>query len=291
MHSNTLATLLDGRKCANNHLNQLREKIATQLTTNQAPGLAVIQVGHDPASSIYVRKKKQACESIGMQAFSYDWPPEVTQTQLLDCIESLNQNHAVHGILIQLPLPDHIETQAILEAIYPSKDVDGFHPYNIGRLAQKKPKLQPCTPYGIQLLLADANCSLAGLDVVIVGASNIVGRPAALSCLLANATVTICHKATRNLSTHIQRADCLIVAIGNPDVINPSDIKPGAIIIDVGINRTASGAIVGDVPFEAARERAGWITPVPGGVGPMTVAALLMNTWQAYQYQTDDNNS
>ena len=276
--------ILDGKHCADTQLKHLKKTIENSPTVKR-PGLAVIQVGNHSASNIYVNNKRRACQKVGIQTFDYDLKESTTEQALINQVQTLNSHEDVHGILIQLPLPSHINEQNILETIKPEKDVDGFHPYNIGRLAQKKPTLQPCTPLGIKMLLDFYGLKLDGLHTVIVGASNIVGRPAALNCLLANATVTVCHKATTNLAWHVQNADCLIVAIGNPNVIQASWIKSGAIIIDVGINRTENGGIIGDVPFKAASARAEWITPVPGGVGPMTVAALMHNTWQAFQQQ------
>jgi methylenetetrahydrofolate dehydrogenase (NADP+) / methenyltetrahydrofolate cyclohydrolase len=288
MHSTQQpAQLLDGQHCATWHMKQLKQHIKSHgHTATNPPGLAVIQVGSDPASSIYVRKKREACKAVGIQTFHHDLPVQTTQQHLLTLIKSLNEQPNIHGILMQLPLPQHIDKQAVIEAIDPKKDVDGIHPYTLGRLAQKCPIFQPCTPYGILLLLEYAKRPILGLNTVIVGASTIVGRPAALSFLSAGATVTLCHTETTHLSHHIQQAECLIVAIGNPNVIDAAWIKPGSIVIDVGINRTPEGRLIGDIPFEAARKRAGWITPVPGGVGPMTVTALLLNTWQAYQHLT-----
>lgn len=278
------AQMIDGQYCATWHMKQLKQSIESHAhTASNPPGLAVIQVGSNPASSIYVRKKRDACQAVGIQTFNHDLPTQTTQKHLLTLIQSLNEQPNIHGILIQLPLPQHIDKQAVIESIDPKKDVDGIHPYNLGRLAQKCPTFQPCTPYGILLLLENAKRPILGINTVIVGASAIVGRPAALSFLSAGATVTLCHTETKDLSHHVQQAECLIVAIGNPNVIDAAWIKPGSIIIDVGINRTPEGRLIGDIPFEAARQRAGWITPVPGGVGPMTVTALLLNTWKAYQ--------
>jgi len=245
------------------------------------PGLAVLKVGHDAASEVYVRNKRQACSEAGFCSFDYDLPLETTQEKLLSLIDQMNDHPDVDGILVQLPLPKQIDQTTVIERINPSKDVDGFHPYNIGRLAQRIPRLRPCTPYGIMRLLEATGEPLEGKEAVVVGASNIVGRPMSLELLLGGCTVTICHRFTRNLPAHVARADVLVVAVGKPGMVKGEWIKPGAIVIDVGINRLPNGKLTGDVEFNAARQRAGWITPVPGGVGPMTVATLLLNTLEA----------
>lgn len=277
------AHCLDGKKLAAQIKAELREAIAARRQAEpgvMAPGLAVVQVGRDPASSIYVQHKRRACEEVGMVSFAHDLPEDTSEVKLLELIARLNTDARVHGVLIQLPLPSAINVNRVLESVVPHKDVDGFHPYNLGCLAQQHPQLRPCTPYGVMQLLASAAIEVRGLDAVVVGASNIVGRPMALELLLAEATVTVCHDKTQALTEQVARADLLVVSIGNPEVIQVDWIKPGAIVVDVGIHRLPDGSIVGDVPFEAA-ERASWITPVPGGVGPMTVATLLKNTWQA----------
>jgi methylenetetrahydrofolate dehydrogenase (NADP+)/methenyltetrahydrofolate cyclohydrolase len=276
------AALLDGKAVAAVIRQSLAEKVAKRVASGLAPpGLAVVKVGDDPASLVYVQNKRKACNETGFLSLAYDLPESTTESELLALISQLNADSRIHGILVQLPLPAHIHADSVLEQIHPSKDVDGFHPYNLGRLVQRNPLLRPCTPFGVMTLLAQANIQTAGLDAVIVGASNIVGRPMALELLLAKATVTVCHRFTQGLASHIRRADLLVVAIGNPGIIQSEWIKPGAIVVDVGMNRLPDGSLVGDVEFASAREKAAWITPVPGGVGPMTVAMLLQNTYQA----------
>lgn len=278
------AKIIDGKAIAAKIRSDLKAKIAElQLIKKQAPGLAVILVGADPASEIYVTNKRQACQQVGINSFAYDLSQDTSQEKLLALIEQLNQDPAVNGILVQLPLPRQIDSNLILESINPSKDVDGFHPYNLGRLAQKRPLLRPCTPYGIVELLKYPQIPLQGLNATVVGASNIVGRPMALELLLLDCTVTICHRQTRDLRSAVKQADILVAAMGNPGVIQSNWIKPGAIVIDVGMNRLADGRLVGDIEFETAKEIAGWITPVPGGVGPMTVAMLMQNTFDSYK--------
>lgn len=276
------ARILDGKAIADTLLQDIRREVDARLAAGgRAPGLAVILVGDSQASAIYVRNKRRACETAGVRSFSHDLPTATTQTELVALIDRLNADPAVDGILVQLPLPDHIDPVAVIERIRPDKDVDGFHPYNVGCLALKMPHLRPCTPYGVMRLLAHTKEPLRGRNAVVVGASNIVGRPMALELLLAGATVTVCHSATRDLPAHVARADLVVAAVGRPRMILGEWIQPGAIVIDVGINRLEDGCIVGDVDFETARERASWITPVPGGVGPMTVATLLQNTLEA----------
>jgi methylenetetrahydrofolate dehydrogenase (NADP+) / methenyltetrahydrofolate cyclohydrolase len=242
------------------------------------PGLAVVMVGDNPASAVYVRNKRLACEDSGIRSIAHDLPQSTTQVELLQLIDRLNADPAVDGILVQLPLPEHIQPAAVIQRIDPAKDVDGFHPCNVGRLAQRIPLIRPCTPYGIVKLIESIGISPKGLHCVIVGASNIVGRPMALELLLMGATVTVCHRFTRDLAAHVRAAEVLVAAVGKPGIIPGEWIRPGAIVIDVGINRLEDGRLVGDVEFEAAAARAAWITPVPGGVGPMTVAALMKNT-------------
>ena len=276
------ARLIDGKKIAAQHLTQISERVKTRLAENiSAPGLAVIIVGSNPASQVYVRRKRQACEQAGVVSFSHDLPEQTRENELLALIDKLNQDARVDGILVQLPLPAHIHTETVIERIHPQKDVDGFHPYNIGRLAVRQPLLRSCTPYGVMKLLETTDRPIRGSDAVVVGASNHVGRPMALELILAGSTVTLCHRFTRNLPEQVARADILVVAVGQPGMVKGGWIKPGAVVIDVGINRTPDGALCGDVEFEAAKERASWITPVPGGVGPMTVAMLLHNTLEA----------
>lgn len=277
------AQLIDGKLIAK----QLRQNVANQVASirasgKRAPGLAVILVGSDPASQVYVGSKRNACEEVGFTSRSYDLPATTSQHQLLELVDELNNDNSVDGILLQLPLPAGLNAEQILERIHPHKDVDGFHPYNLGRLAQRLPALRPCTPKGIMTLIESTKRPVKGLDAVVVGASNIVGRPMSLELLLAGCTITVCHKFTKELRAHVERADLLVVAVGKPEFIPGDWIKPGAIVIDVGINRIDDGKLVGDVQFAEAAERAGWITPVPGGVGPMTVASLIENTLEAY---------
>ncbi|MGA9030976.1 MAG: bifunctional methylenetetrahydrofolate dehydrogenase/methenyltetrahydrofolate cyclohydrolase FolD [Sulfuricaulis sp.] len=276
------ARLLDGKKIAQELRAQIKERVDRRLREGRRPpGLAVLKIGHDAASEVYVRNKREACSEAGFCSFDYDLPIETTQEKLLSLIDQMNDHPDVDGILVQLPLPKQIDQTTVIERINPSKDVDGFHPYNIGRLAQRIPRLRPCTPYGIMRLLEATGESLEGKEAVVVGASNIVGRPMSLELLLGGCTVTVCHRFTRNLPAHVARADVLVVAVGKPGMVKGEWIKPGAIVIDVGINRLPNGKLTGDVEFNAAKQRAGWITPVPGGVGPMTVATLLLNTLEA----------
>jgi methylenetetrahydrofolate dehydrogenase (NADP+)/methenyltetrahydrofolate cyclohydrolase len=276
------AQIIDGRAIAQNIRNGIQERVTARTDAGRrAPGLAVIQVGVDPASAIYVRNKRNACKAAGILSFEHDLPVETTSAELLDLIDQLNADITVDGILVQLPLPAHIKPHVIIERILPSKDVDGFHPFTIGRLAQRIPALRPCTPYGIMKMLEAIGVDPKGQHAVIVGASNIVGRPLALELLLAGATVTVCHKFTRDLEAQVGRADILAVAVGKPDLIPGEWVKPDSIVFDVGINRLPDGSLRGDVEFAGAAERAAWITPVPGGVGPMTVAMLMHNTLEA----------
>jgi len=275
------ARIIDGKAIAATIRQQVREKIDQRLVAGQRqPGLAVVLVGNDPASEIYVKNKRLACEESGLLSRSYDLPADTSQQALLDLIDSLNADRAIDGILVQLPLPQHISAETIIERIRPDKDVDGFHPYNVGRLALRVPQLRPCTPHGIITLLDSTEETYYGREAVVVGVSNHVGRPMALELLLAGATVTCCHRFTRDLESHVRNAEILVVAAGKPGLVPGEWVRPGATVIDVGIHRTASG-LIGDVVFEPARERAAWITPVPGGVGPMTVATLLQNTLYA----------
>jgi len=277
------AKLIQGREVAN----QIIADIAHQVEIKQAagfrpPGLAVVLVGDDPASSIYVRHKQKACERAGVISEVHHLPYKTSQDELLKLVQHLNHAEHIDGLIVQLPLPEHIDNNLIVEQVNPHKDVDCFHPYNLGRLAQRRPHLRPCTPYGIMKLLAHANIDIRGKYCVVVGASNIVGRPMALELLLAKATVTVCHRFTQNLHEHVEMADILVVAIGKTDIVQSAWLKPGVVAIDVGMNRLDNGRLVGDLDFETAKEIASWITPVPGGVGPMTVAMLLRNTLLAY---------
>ena len=276
------AQLIDGKAIAA----RLRQQIAQRVTERgqqgqRIPGLAVILVGSDPASQVYVAHKRKDCEEVGFISRAYDLDSNTSQSALLKLIDDLNEDPSVDGILVQLPLPAHLDAFQLLERIHPDKDVDGFHPFNIGRLAQRMPVLQPCTPKGIMTLLHSTGKDLHGLHAVVVGASNIVGRPMALELLLAGCTTTVTHRFTHDLPTHVRQADIVVVAVGKPGLVKGEWIKEGAIVIDVGINRLADGRLVGDVEFEPAAARASWITPVPGGVGPMTRACLLENTLYA----------
>lgn len=276
------ANILDGKSISMRARAEIKAQIEQRLHDGKRrPGLAVVLVGRDPASQIYVQSKRKACEEVGIASRSIDLPFNISQAELLALIHRLNQDAAIDGILVQLPLPPHIDSEAIIEGIRPDKDVDGFHPYNIGRLAVRLPILRPCTPAGVMTLLRHTELPIRGADAVVVGASNIVGRPMALELLLAGCSVDICHRFTRNLADHVAHADILVVAAGKPGLIHGEWIKPGAIVIDVGMNRLTDGKLTGDVQFATASERASWITPVPGGVGPMTVATLLSNTLYA----------
>lgn len=275
------ARIIDGKKLSDNIKEQVAQDVAALKATGITPGLAVVLVGEDPASHVYVRNKAAACEKAGMYSRVIRLAIDTTEAELLDLIHDLNQDDAVHGILVQLPLPSHLDSAIVIQAINPEKDVDGFHVANAGMLMTGTPHFQPCTPYGIMKMLDSENVSLWGAEVVIVGASNIVGKPMAMLTLAAGATVTLCNSKTRDLSSHTRRADVLIVATGRAGIVTGSMIKPGAVVIDVGINRNADGKLVGDVDFESARQVASAITPVPGGVGPMTIAMLLTNTLAA----------
>jgi len=276
------AQIIDGKAIAADVRNLVRLAIEQRVNNGQrAPGLAVILVGLDPASQVYVRKKREACDEAGLVSKSYDLDEDTDQQTLLKLIKELNDDATIDGILVQLPLPDHIDDTLVLEAIHPDKDVDGFHPYNIGRLAQRMPELRPCTPHGVIHMLETIGETFKGRHAVVVGASNIVGRPMNLELLLAGATVTVTHRFTSDLASYVADADILIVAVGKPGIVKGEWVKPGATVIDVGINRLPNGKLTGDVDFEAAAEHAAWITPVPGGVGPMTVAMLIRNTLQA----------
>lgn len=282
------AQIISGTQLAS----QIKSNVAQQISQyvaqgKRAPGLAVILVGADPASQVYVGSKRKSCAEIGIVSKSYDLPETTTEQALLELIETLNQDAEVDGILVQLPLPKHIDSTKVIEQISPEKDVDGFHPYNVGRLCQRIPTLRACTPYGVMKLLETTGISFYGKHAVIVGASNIVGRPMALELLLAGCTVTVTHRFTEDLASHIRQADILVVAVGKPKFIKGEWIKEGAVVVDVGINRL-EGKLVGDVEFDVAAQRASYITPVPGGVGPMTVAMLMQNTLSAYEKQQGD---
>ncbi|RLT98651.1 bifunctional methylenetetrahydrofolate dehydrogenase/methenyltetrahydrofolate cyclohydrolase FolD [Ketobacter sp.] len=278
------ANIIDGTAIAAGLKAEIKHAVAKRLQDGKrAPGLAVILVGNDAASAVYVNKKRQSCEEVGFLSRSFDLPADTTQEALNDLVATLNNDPEIDGILVQLPLPSHLDDKAVINAIRPDKDVDGFHPYNMGRLVQRIPLLRPCTPKGIMRLIESTQVPLHGLEAVIVGASNIVGRPMTLELLLAGCTVTTCHRFTKHLQQHVARADLLVVAVGKAEFIPGDWIKPGAIVIDVGINRCDDGKLRGDVEFGPALERAAWITPVPGGVGPLTVATLLENTLIAAQ--------
>lgn len=276
------AKILDGKAIAAELRTDIKHQVEQRLNQGQSrPGLAVVLVGDNPASQVYVRNKKNACKEVGFNDISYDLPATTSQDELLSLIDELNARDDVHGILVQLPVPAHINPETIIERIDPKKDVDGFHPYNVGRLATRTTLLAPCTPHGVMTMLAKTGIELRGLNAVVVGASNIVGVPMALELLNVRATVTICHSATQDLAHKVSEADLVVVGVGIPNMVKGDWIKPGAIVIDVGINRLDDGRLCGDVEFDRAKERASWITPVPGGVGPMTIATLLANTLEA----------
>ncbi len=284
------AKIIDGKAIAAAIRQNVKQRVDHRLANGQRPpGLAVVLVGSDAASQVYVNNKRKSCAEVGFLSKSFDLPADTREAALLDIIDQLNSDPEIDGILVQLPLPQHIDSEKVIERITPDKDVDGFHPYNIGLLAQRIPKLRPCTPWGVMTLLEHTGEDLRGKEAVVVGASNIVGRPMGLELLLAGCTVTTCHRFTKDLEGHVRRADIVVVAVGRPGFIPGEWIKPGATIIDVGINRLESGKLCGDVDFEGATKRAGWITPVPGGVGPMTIATLLQNT--LYVAETLNNAS
>ena len=273
------AALIDGKLIAQQLRHSVKEKVQKRIKNGlRAPGLAVILVGSDPASQVYVGSKRKACEEVGFVSRSYDLPPSTSQDELFNLIDELNNDDAIDGILVQLPLPQGLDANLIIEHINPKKDVDGFHPNNVGKLALRQPGLRPCTPKGIMELIASTGIDPHGVEAVVVGASNIVGRPMTLELLLAGCTVTTTHRFTKDLETKVRNADLLVVAVGKPEFIPGEWIKKGAIVIDVGINRLNNGKLVGDVGFALAKESASHITPVPGGVGPMTVACLIENT-------------
>jgi len=273
--------IIDGKAIAARMRQDIADEAAKLKSRGVTPGLAVVLVGDDPASRVYVSMKEKACEQTGIFSREHKLPVETTEAQLLTLIDDLNKDERIDGILVQLPLPEQINEGKVLEAISPSKDVDGFHPYNVGRLVTGNPLFQPCTPYGVMKMLEASEVDLNGKEVVVVGRSNIVGKPVALMCLAQNATVTLCHSRTRNLDEQVRKADVLIAAVGRPEMIKGEWIKEGAVVIDVGVNRVGEKKLVGDVEFEAARKRASAITPVPGGVGPMTITMLLYNTLES----------
>jgi methylenetetrahydrofolate dehydrogenase (NADP+)/methenyltetrahydrofolate cyclohydrolase len=273
------AQLIDGKSIADTLQNELKAKVATIVASGRrAPALATMLVGGDPASQVYVRNKRLACERIGIRSLPLHYGTDISQADLLAEIDRLNADPDVDGILVQLPLPAQIDATTVIERIRPDKDVDGFHPYNLGRLAQRQPVLRPCTPFGVIEMLRRSGESFYGRRAIVVGASNHVGRPMGLELLLAGATTTICHRFTRDLAQEVARAEIVVVAVGKPDFIKGDWIAPGATVVDIGINRLPDGKLCGDVEFEVARQRAAWITPVPGGVGPMTVTMLMHNT-------------
>lgn len=278
------AQIIDGKAISVKLLDSIKSRISDRVAAGKrAPCLAVILIGVDPASAIYVRNKRLACEKVGVTSILHDLPASTTEAELLALINKLNTDTTVDGILVQSPLPDHINEDKLIENMDANKDVDGFHPYNIGRLAIRQPTLRSCTPFGVIKMLEASNIDLMGLDAVIVGVSNHVGRPMALELMLAGATITSCHRHTKNLEENIKRADLVVAAAGAPGLIKGEWIKPGAVVIDIGINRLADGSLSGDVDFSEAKERASFITPVPGGVGPMTVATLMGNTLLALE--------
>jgi len=278
------AKIIDGKEVAARIREQVRGQIEQLVAEGeQTPGLAVILVGKDPASQVYVRNKRRACQQTGIRSFEHDLPASTPEGKLLELIDELNADPLVDGILVQLPLPPQMDTSKVIERIHPDKDVDGFHPYNVGRLAQRMPRLRPCTPYGVMTLLSHYQYKVKGKHAVVVGASTIVGRPMSLELLLHGATTTVCHKFTRDLEAHVRQADLLVAAAGKAGLVKGDWIKPGAVVLDVGLSRGEDGKLHGDVAFQEASKRAAMITPVPGGVGPMTVAMLMKNTLEARQ--------
>jgi len=273
------AQIIDGKAIAEALLHEVKSRIESRVAEGKRnPALAVVLIGDDPASHIYVRNKRLACEKVGIRSLAHNLPATTTQAELLSLIGHLNEDDEVDGILVQSPLPEHIQDEAVIEHISPAKDVDGFHPYNIGRLTVRQPTLRSCTPYGVIKMMQAVGVELMGLDAVVVGVSNHVGRPMAMELLLAGCTVTSCHRHTKDLPGQVSGADLVVVATGKAKLIKGEWIKPGAIVVDIGISRMPDGTLSGDVDFATAKERAAWITPVPGGVGPMTVATLMENT-------------
>ena len=281
------ANIINGKKIAQETISEIKNSIAVNIEEGLSPpGLAVIIVGDNPASSIYVRNKRTACKEAGIKSYDHDLPKNISEKELIELIQALNTNPNIHGILVQLPLPDHINETKIIESIEPIKDVDGFHPYTIGRLMQRIPVLRPCTSIGVITMLDSIGVNPMGKHAVIVGASNLVGRPLALELLLKGATTTVCHKFTKDLESFVNQADILAVAVGKAGIIPGHWVKNDAVVFDIGINRDKNGKVTGDVDFEVAKEKASWISPVPGGVGPMTVAMLLKNTLIASNMNT-----
>ncbi len=276
-----MATIIDGKAIAAKFRSKIAAGVQELAESGVVPGLAVVLVGDDPASRVYVSMKEKACKAAGIFSVEHALPASTSEVELLALIDRLNSDPQIHGILVQLPLPQQIDTDKVLEAISPAKDADGFHPYNVGRLSIGKPLFQPCTPYGVMVMLKESGVDLAGKEVVVVGRSNIVGKPVAMMCLAEHATVTLCHSRTAGLADVIRRADVVIAAVGRPEMIKGEWIKEGAVVIDVGINRLADGKLVGDVDFSSVSQRASAITPVPGGVGPMTITMLLYNTLES----------
>jgi methylenetetrahydrofolate dehydrogenase (NADP+) / methenyltetrahydrofolate cyclohydrolase len=284
------ARILDGKRIAQGLLERIGKRVAERKAKGLVePGLAVVLVGDDAASSVYVRNKRKACQQVGFRSFGYDLPATTSQAELFELIDRLNADPAVHGILVQSPLPPHIDEDALVDRIDPAKDVDGFQAVNVGRLALRRFGLRPCTPRGVMTLLGHTDRPVRGQHAVVVGVSNHVGRPLMLELLIAGCTTTCCHRFTRDLESFIRQADIVIVAVGKPGLVKGEWIKPGAVVIDVGINRLDDGRLVGDVGFDAAAERASWITPVPGGVGPMTVATLIENTLEAAEARSGEH--
>ena len=280
--------ILDGKALAARVTDEVRAEVSAFVAAGHPPpGLAVVLVGDNPASHVYVRNKRKTTDAVGMRSFAHDLPASASEAELLALIDRLNADSAVNAILVQLPLPKHIRAERVIERIDPKKDVDGFHPCNVGRLVLKMPILRPCTPWGCMRLLQETGEDLVGKHAVVIGQSNIVGRPMALELLMARCTVTICHSATRDLPGLVRQADIVVAGVGKPRFVQGDWIKPGAIVLDVGINRTEDGKLVGDVDFDAASKVASWITPVPGGVGPMTIGTLLGNTLMAARWQAE----
>ena len=278
------AQIIDGKAIAEELLGNIKLKIDSRISAaKRAPCLAVVLVGADAASAIYVRNKRKACDKVGIKSIAHELPASTSQAELFALVDSINMDPTIDGILVQSPLPNHINEDLLIERISIDKDVDGFHPYNIGRLAIRQPTLRSCTPFGVIKMLQATNINLIGLDAVIIGESNHVGRPMALELLLAGCTITSCHRHTKNLEAKVKSADLIVVAAGKAGLVKGDWIKPGAIVVDIGINRLADGTICGDVDFNAAKTRASYITPVPGGVGPMTVATLMENTLLALE--------
>lgn len=285
------AQIIDGKTIAESTLDEIKSRVDTRLAAGKrAPALAVILVGEDPASAIYVRNKRLACEKVGIRSVAHNLPASTTEDALIVLIDALNADGSIDGILVQSPLPNHISEKRLIEHISADKDVDGFHPYNIGSLAVREPRLRSCTPYGVIKLLKSTGVDLMGQDAVVVGVSNHVGRPMILELLLAGCTVTGCHRHTKDLAANVSRADIVVAAAGKAGLVKGEWIKPGAIVIDIGINRLPDGKLCGDVDFHVAKERASWITPVPGGVGPMTVATLMENTLMALELSESTGN-